>query len=263
MRILSVLKDFNQELRRRNQFFYILGMILTALFVFFLLSFAYCQHSIAEICHWLKPCKFTISFALYVFTLGWYMEYLKSTAGESKIRFLTRLIGSLVIVETSIIFIQSWLVSDNYIRINMAANTTEWLSRGLYHLGNAVIVADTFVASFVAMLFFRKIPLTPESYLYGIRTAFVVFILSGFLGAFLIYRYGQLSPDTSSLGIPFTRFSTTRDNLISLHFLGIHFLQVLPFLCFYFQKYLGKQEIMSLAVAYASVCLIFISKALR
>lgn len=254
-------RDFFKELHRRNSVFFYLGMGLSILFVIFLLTFKACQGSLSEICIWLKPCKFTISFAMYVLTLGWLMEYLKDSLGEKNIRRITWIISILILVEMGVMTIQSWLASNNYYPAYFSKDTITLLGKSLYVLGNAIIIANTAVATYVGIHFFRKNPLKPVSYLWGIRAGFVIFLLGCFLGGFILERYGQVAADTHSYGIPFTHFTSTRDNLISLHFLGVHSLQLLPFCCYFFQKQLGKGFVISSTVFYTAVCIFFISMA--
>ncbi len=108
MRILNQIGGFLLESRRRNGLFFYLGMCLFALFLVFLAAFGICRHSLSEICHWLKPFKFSLSFGIYVFTLGWYLEYLKTTLGEKKIKQVSRWITLLIIIEMVVILLQSW-----------------------------------------------------------------------------------------------------------------------------------------------------------
>lgn len=248
------MKEFIQELHRRNAPFFYTGVVLSVLFLVFFLTIGFCSHSLSDICHWLKPCKFAISFALYVFALGWYLEYLKSSVNKRTIHWITGLITFFVSFEMVLILLQGGLSSASYQSLRLSPETTLFLSKSLYLSSNATIIADSLVVMYIAFQFCKPIQLQPTVYLWGIRTGFLIFILSGFLGGYLLEKYGQIPANQIGLGLPFTNFSA-RDNLISMHFLGIHYLQIIPLCCYYFHKYVGKKFILSSIGLYVMGCL--------
>lgn len=238
---------FFKILKERNPLFFSLGIALIIQFFLFLVFFAICQFTLSEICNWLKPSKFSLSFAVYAFTLGWYMEYLKGLWSPQKIRAISTFITILILMEMTVIFLQS-LQNSHYLFISKEFDAIA--SRSLYIAANAIILVNTVIFLYIGIQFFRKIPLEPISYLWSIRSGFVMFTFSAFIGIFLIERYGQMPIDSTHYGIPFTKFSTTRDNLISLHFLGIHYLQLLPLSVYFLQKYAGKIFVLSCTAFY-------------
>lgn len=256
-----IIINFFKELHRRNSPFFYLGMMLLALFFLFLFTFKSCEDSLSDVCHWLKPCKFSASFAVYVFSLGWFLEYLKESWGEKNIRRVTWILFSIVSIEIVLVFFQGWITSVSYTDLHLSNAMTAIFSRRLYLLANIVIVADSAVVAFITYQFFRKISLKPEGYLWSIRAGFVTLILSSFLGAFVIAKYGQVPTDPNYLGFPFTRF-LNRDNLISMHFVGIHYLQILPFCCYFFQKYLGKKFVVFAVAVFVIITLFFVFQAM-
>lgn len=249
-----------KEAYRRNPVLFYLGIALTIMFILFVVTFRDCQHSMSEICHWLKPCKFSASFALYAFTLGWFLEYLKDTLGKPKIKVISWLLAVVITIEMIIIFFQGWLKSEYYVHLLFPMNTSQMYSRELYVLANTFIVTDALIVAYITVQFFRKISLQPEAYLWAIRAGFVTLLFSCGLGAFLVDHYGQVPLDLNHFGFPFTSFDSLRDIILSMHFLGIHYLQILPFCCYYFQKYCGKIFVVASVVIYAIVSLIFVLK---
>lgn len=241
--------EFLRELKKRNFIFFYLSMGLFLQFLLFLIFFGFCHFSLIHICHWLKPAKFSLSFALFAVSLGWYMEYLKGIWSERKIRWISYLITFLILLEMGIILFHDFIELQI---IYFSSGVNESLLTGLYHLGNLTISLTTAITAYIGVQFFRKIDLQPTTYLLAIRASFVVFILSATLGAYLIAIYGQFPVDKATYGIPFTRYDSTRDNLISVHFLGIHYLQLLPVSCYFFKEYIGKKFIASSVVLYVS-----------
>lgn len=256
MMIWSKAADFLRELRRRNLVFYYLGVGLFGLFIVFLVNFALCQFHLSRICFWLKPFKFTLSFGMYVFSLGWYMEYLKKDRGIRWIKGMSSLIAALVTIEMAIIFMQSSVALAGDL-LHISKHTAEVLGRNLFLWGNGIIIANTCVATYIGSQFYRKINLEPVSYLWGIRAGFLIFTLSGLIGIFLIAKYGQTRLDPHQYGIPLLQLSSVRDYLITLHFLGIHCLQAVPFCCYFFQKLAGKTFAISCVGMYVACIFYF------
>lgn len=248
-----------EELHRRNEILFYATAIFTAIFITFLIGYQTCGYVLYEICHWLKPGKFAISFAIYTATMGWYMEYLKDTLGEKRIRILSIAIVTLAFTEMLAIVFESWLTSGSIYSIQIPPETAKWLSRALYLAGNTMIITTTIITSYIGLQFFKPISLEPYAYLLGIRAGFVVFAISCTLGGYLIDHYGQMPLDGTHFGIPFMRYGSRRDILSSLHFLGVHYLQLLPLCCYFFHKYMKEVVILSTVGAYFLVCLYFVS----
>lgn len=251
---------FLKELYRRNPILAYTTLFFAILFGIFLVAYQLCQYKLTEICYWLKPGKFAASLGIYTATLAWYLEYLKATIGKKRIKVLSGAIALLAVVEILGIIIQSWLASPNPYRLLIPSDAVAWLSKAIYLAGNVLITITTLITCYITLLFFRPIPLQPTPYLWGIRAGFVAFIFSAALGGFLASYYGQVPPDASHFGIPFSRFSSKRDVLITIHFIGIHILQILPLCCFYFHKYIKKGLILTSVGLYCLVTIYFISQ---
>lgn len=256
--LISDLKQFPQELKQRNPILFYLGSSLFAVFFLFLIGFAICHYSIYEICHWLKPGKFSFSFAAYAFTMGWFLYYLKDTVSKSTLTALTWIITFIITLEMLAMLTQSWMTSSSYLSLGIPTAYSKFIYEKLSLLSNALITANTCLTLFVAREFFRSIQLSPKTYLGAIRASFVIFNLSCILGLVMLLYFGPTSFDTDTLNLPFTQFTTLRNNLLSLHFAGIHVMQIIPFAAYYFPRYLGKRFLVSVTAIYslASVLLL-------
>lgn len=257
--LLSDLKEFPKNLKQRNRIFFYFGNCLLFLFIIFLSAFAICQYSIYELCHWLKPGKFTFSFAMYVFTLGWYFYYLKDSLSERTLKILTWTLTIIISLEMIIMIAQSWMASTTYLSLQIPPSKTHLLLETLYTSSNLLILTTMSITLFIAAQFFRPIQLQPI-YLWSIRASFLIFFLSCILGILMMIHYGQTSTDSTNLNIPFTQFSTVRSNLISMHFLGIHCMQLIPFMTYYLPNYLGKKFLLSITTVYSLACFFLFSQ---
>lgn len=245
------IKHFPAELRRRNPVLFYLGTVLLLLFLFMVIGYTICQYTLYELCHWVKAGKFTLSFALYALTFGWYMEYFKGYLSNTTLKWLTWALALPIILEMTTTFTQTWMTSQDYARLNIdPATTARWLNI-LSKLSLGFIILNTLAATVIGLQFFRSINVKPAAYLNSIRASFILFFISAMLGGFILHHYGPALPDQSSLGMPFSDISSTRNNLISLHFLGLHLLQILPFTVYYFQRYLGQKFLLATTALYS------------
>ena len=255
---IADLKTFPGKLKERNAVLYYLGNVMLGVFFLFLIGFALCSYSIYEVCHWLKPGKFALSFALYAYTMGWFLYYLKDTLLSSSIKTLTGLITAIVILAMLTMFIQSWMGSSSYLSLNIDKEQSKAIFNNLALFGDALVILNTCITIYVATQFFRSIALYPKEYLYSIRASLVIFNLSSILGLIMLLRYGPMPFSSDPLNLPFTHFTALRYNLLSMHFLGIHVMQILPLAVYYFPHYLGKKFLIIISSLYSLGSLLLI-----
>ena len=243
--LLSDVKQFPKKMKKRNWVLFYCGTLLMLLFALFLVGGVVCQYSLYELCHWLKPGKFSVSFAVYAFTIGWYLEYLKDSVSQSALKVISWVVATLMLLDMSLMIIQSWMASESYSSLHISPHVTHMLKDTFHHLNNMFIFTNTVIALLITMFFFQANQLKPRIYLWSIRLSFVIFLLSCSLGSLMLLHYGPLDPDSDNLGIPFTQFTSLRNNLVSIHFLGIHSIQIIPFITYYSRNYLKKRSLSS------------------
>mgnify|MGYP001366556053 CR=1 FL=1 len=156
----------------------------------------------------------------------------------------------LILIEMIVIMLQSFQSSDSYTSLNFSSQTTELLSKILQPIGIVTIAINALVAMYICFFFFRDIHLKPPAYLWGIRIGLVVFIVSCGLGLFLLAHYEPVPADPTYLGFPFTQIRSVKSSLITIHFVGIHYLQLLPFLGYLFPTKNGILLIVTLSLLY-------------
>lgn len=243
---------FLQEARRRNALLFFLSAAFTALFLLFLLAYYFCGSiPIADVCYWLKPFKFSISFAIYTLTVGWLMEYLKPLWGKNTITLVSIIFATLIMVEMGVIALNSMQDSFGFEDQEIDAN--------LKFVGNVAIIGSSLVVLLIGVFFFGPISVKPDAYLWGIRMGIIVFLLSCLLGVFLRQYFAPSTPTAFHFGFPFTQFSTPRSNLLSLHFFGIHALQLFPLMGWFLNKKLAYALIFTLSFIFVAGTLFFIA----
>jgi len=256
--MLKDLKQFPGELKKRSPTLFYFGIAFLILFGIFLVGFLVCQYNLYDICHWLKPWKFSFSFAIYLFTVGWYLYYLRNNFSGKTLQAFSWIICLLVSLEMTLIFAQSVTASDLYQAWHIPPQETQFWSEKFSILANILILATSGLTLFIGLQFFRDLKVHPLSYLWSIRVAFILFVMSAMIGLFLLFHSNQSAPDPKSLGLPFTQLSQARSNLVSMHFIGIHSMQLLPFLVYYLNRYVGKNFLFATLSVYSILSLFFI-----
>ena len=194
---------------------------------------------------WAKPCKFSVSLAIYGFTLIWFSHYL--TRHKAFFQFTCRASFIGTVVELLAIIMQ--VVRGTSSHFNSAT--------GFDHCVFAVIttaimpIAFSLLALFAILLREENLP-----EVLGLSLKLGVFVtLIGLVPGILmllpeglrehIFCYRQFDGHTIGTGIyghgiPFIGWNAIAGDLRVAHFMGIHALQVLPFLGLLFEHFGAK-----------------------
>lgn len=221
--------DFFLTLQNRNDVLFGFGLVCWGLSFIFLVLTRLSSLEILNVSVWYKPFKFASSIAMYSWTMAWYCTYL----GDS---FNQRLFGWVVVVllgfELFYISIQAGRGQLSHFNLSTPLYAT------LYY---AMALAATFITlytAYVGLLFcVCGFPQLPEYYVLAIRCGiclFVIFSLEGFvMGSRLTHTIG--GPDGGP-GLPILNWSTRFGDPRIAHFIGMHALQILPLLSYYWLR---------------------------
>jgi hypothetical protein len=187
---------------------------------------------------WLKPAKFATSIAIYGATLLWLLQFLSDRPR------LVKAVGWLVAagLTTEMILIAMQVIRGTTSHFNEATP----FDSTVFHIMAGVIAAIWLLNLFVAILLFRRQFAAP-SLVWGVRMG-VIAALLGMAVAFLMPQptpaQEQLKDATGSSpivgahsvgvadggpGLPVVGWSTVGGDLRVPHFVGLHGLQMLPF----------------------------------
>lgn len=222
-----MLATWYYELKRRNPLLAKAGAIgfVIAIGLVFLSFFN--QHELLGESVWNKPIKFFISVSIYFWTMGWLMENLNQPKKVSRISLFMFLLltGELVIIT----FQAMRGVQSHY-------NISSYFDSALFQLMGIMIFLNSVVAAWVLFLF-TKVKTLPKGYLMGIQIGLIIFLIAGFEGFFMAGRLGHTigAPDGQE-GIFFLGWAKAYGDLRIFHFLGLHSIQVLSLIGWYFFK---------------------------
>lgn len=219
---------FLQELKSRNETLFYYGLLCLGMAIFFLVMTRISTTQVYGVNAWLKPFKFAFSTFLFAWAMAWYCHYLHNF--------------NLPLFNWSVIL----LLGFEIIYIALMAgkgqishyNVRSPFYAGLFYLMALAATLVTLYTAYVGWLFFfQTFPNLPSYYLWAIRLGiliFVVFSFEGFaMGSLLSHSVGAIN-DNSNLFL--VGWSKTVGDLRVSHFIGMHALQVLPVLSFYFLR---------------------------
>ncbi|WKN45178.1 hypothetical protein [Tunicatimonas pelagia] len=212
---------FYQELIRRNRMLAYVGFTHAVLFLVLLSLFFIDERTVMGINVWIKPMKFALSIVIYLWTVGWFLEYL--SAYPRSVRIIAWGIAATMVIEIVCIVFQAARGVQSHF------NGATMLDAKIYYTMGVAIVTNTLLFTWMTMLFFvGKIKLSP-TYLLAIRLALLLFLFASAVGGMMV---GQVSHSVGvadgGSGLPFVNWSTEGGDLRIAHFIGIHSLQIIP-----------------------------------
>lgn len=192
---------------------------------------------------WIKPMKFTISPAIYMWTLAVYLYFLQGFAKSKK------LISSGVIItmtgEIFLIIMQAVRGTTSHFNISNGFDASVFALMGI------LIFINTLLVVYLLFLYFRADADLPKSIVWAMRFGIILFILAAFEGGVMssLLRH-NIGVADGGKGLPFLNWSTAGGDLRVAHFIGMHALQVIPFFAYLLERY-EFRETTKLTVGFA------------
>jgi hypothetical protein len=219
---------FITELKIRNENLFYFGLLCLGLALFFLILTKTTTIQIQGVNAWYKPFKFAFSVFLFAWAMGWYCSYLPDFNLKPYNWTIIILLG----FEILYIAIQAGKGQLSHFNISTSLYST------LYTLMGLAAALVTLYTAYVGFLFFtQSFPSLPNYYVWAIRLGiliFVIFSFEGFLmGSRMNHSVGALNENSNWFIVGWSK--TVGDLRVS-HFIGMHALQVLPFISFYVFK---------------------------
>ena len=226
---------------------------------------------------WLKPAKFAVSTAIYMFTLAWVFTYLGEWPRLRKL--VGRGTAAIFIVEVAIIALQAWRGTTSHF------NYSTPLNGALFVIMGSAIVLQTLLSVAVAVSLWRQ-QFQDRALGWALRLGMVITIAGASTGglmtrptdaqleqivatrrATIVGAHTVGAPDGGP-GLPGTGWSVEHGDLRVPHFIGLHALQVLPViaLLLWRRRIEDRRRARLIVVAggsYAALVLILIWQALR
>ncbi len=226
--ILEAGLSFFKELKMRNEHLFYFGLFCFMASIVCIFLTQTTSTKIHGVNAWYKPFKFAVSIGMYALTMAWFCHHLNN--------FNTNLFSWSVIIllgfELIYIAIQASRGELSHFNFSAPFYTL------MYSLMGIAAVLVTLYTAYIGILFFtQSFPDLPSHYVWAIRLGILIFVVFSFEGALMSSRashsVGAIN-DNSNLFI--VGWSKTVGDLRVAHFIGMHALQVLPILSYYFLK---------------------------
>ncbi|MBP2322756.1 hypothetical protein JOF56_003141 [Kibdelosporangium banguiense] len=228
---------------------------------------------------WLKPFKFSVSIGVYALTLAWLISLLGK--GRKVVWWMGTISAAMLILEMIALVTQVFRVQPSHFN-----NAPGFDSLVFRMMGVAIVVM--WLSNLVVALIVLRQRFVGAPMLWAIRFGLVLALI----GMAVAFMMPQPTPEQLELlrndvqpaligghsvgvpdggpGMPITHWSTTGGDLRIPHFVGIHAMQALPLLAFFFgRRFGGRSEltrtrlIFVATFAYAGLLALTIWQALR
>lgn len=214
---------------------------------------------ILGITRWIKPMKFFVSIAIFVWTTAVYLYFLKGCEKSKSI--ISRLLIFIFTVEMVIIGGQSIRGTTSHF------NRSTPFDNALYIIMGVTIAFSVIIAAYLLYLYFKADAELPASIVWGMRFGLILFIASGFEGGYMAAQIGHsVGVTDGGAGLPVVNWSTKGGDLRVAHFIGMHAFQAVPFFAYTLEKYRIKSATIwtfVFAVAYFAIFTFLFVQALQ
>lgn len=220
---------FLSELKERNESLFYFGCLCFVAAILFTILSRVTRIEVMGVNAWYKPTKFALSTVFYSFAMGWICYYLPASFYKPLFNY-----SVIVLLEFEILYIAIQAGRGQLSHFNLSTPFFSFL----YTLMALAASIVTLYTLYVALLFFiHDFPSLPDYYLWGIRWGLIIFAIFSFEGFVMGSRLTHTIGGTNGgSGIPFLNWSTKFGDPRIAHFIGMHALQVLPFLSYYLLK---------------------------
>ena len=245
--------DFIQQLKYRNETLFYFGVVCLVISILFLILSRLSSTEVYGVSAWYKPLKFAFSTLTFSWAMAWYCFYLP----DFNIKLFNWTIILLLGFEIFYIALQAGRGQLSHYNVSTPVYSA------LYSLMAFAASAVTIYTAYVGFLFFKhSFPELPIYYVWAIRFAIILFVIFSFegfaMGSRMNHSVGALN-DNSNLFI--VGWSKTVGDLRVSHFIGMHALQVIPFLSYYVLK--NVKLTIGLSVLYGLLALATLIQALQ
>lgn len=220
--------QFTLELKAKNETLFYFGVSCFIASLAFLALTQYSTTKVYNVNAYYKPFKFAFSTFLYAWAMAWYCSYLPN--------FNTSLFNwsTIGLLGFEIVYIALQASRGQLSHYNLSTPTYATL----YSMMALAATLVTLYTAYIGILFFNyNFPTLPNHYVWAIRLGIFIFVIFSFEGFVMGSRLTHtIGGKDGGAGIPLLNWSTRFGDPRIAHFIGMHALQVLPVLSFYFVK---------------------------
>lgn len=222
------------ELLKNQRPLIFFGSAFLALFVVLAVVSVFDNQQILGVNRWIKPMKFSLSIAVYLWTLAIYLNFLPAGRGRV-VKIISYGAIAMMTGEIVLIIMQAARGTTSHFNHSTVFDEAVFSAMGL------MIVLNTVLLIYLAILYFKSDIALPKSIVWGMRLGLILFLLASFEGGYMSAQLGHsVGVADGGEGLPFVNWSTKGGDLRAAHFIGMHAFQAVPLFALMLEKFRVK-----------------------
>ena len=178
---------------------------------------------------WLKPLKFSISTAIYILTLGYFITFYPYSKRKKWI--INGIVSWTLIAELGIIVYQGAMGVQSHYNMSSPLDGMLFAAMGIL-IGINVLIMVMFIIDSIRL----KLK-TDKSIQWAILLGWVIVLLGSWIGGQMISQMSHtVGVADGGEGLAFLNWSTIAGDLRVAHFFGLHGLQIIPLFALWLSK---------------------------
>ena len=178
---------------------------------------------------WIKPLKFAISSAIYVFTAGFLITLYPYSNRKKKI--LNNTVAFAMMVDVIIITIQASRGVGSHYNMSSPLDALMYAAMGIF-IGIIVLTMLVFIIDTIRL----KLK-TTKTIQWAILMGWLVVFFGSWVGGQMISQLSHsVAVADGGAGLPFLNWSTIGGDLRIAHFFGLHGIQIIPLFAYWASK---------------------------
>lgn len=236
------------EIFIRDPFLYRVGLFMFITSVLLLLPLSFDNRILLGINPWIKPIKFCLSVGIYLFTIAWFLEYIKLHKKTKKL--ISYVTGISMIIEILIIIFQAMRGVKSHFNED---SDFDQILFGM--MGLLIAITTIMVVIYFITLFFGQSSIS-GSYRLSILISIIIFLVASGVGGIMIANGAHtVGAADGGKGILFFNWSTEFGDLRIAHFIGMHAIQIIPFSCYVLLSKINNVKIVNIVLAL--ICIVY------
>lgn len=179
-------------------------------------------HTALSLSPWIKPIKFAISFATFVWTTSLFLTTLRIPAWQR--RLARQVMAASVVAEMLCLTAQAW----RNVPLGRGDFTDYLIAQGT----TAMVSINTLITVWLLCAFCGKrerIKIADYAQIVAIRLSIAIFLVGNAVGGYMLARGSHtVGAADGGPGLPFINWSTVGGDLRIAHFIAIHAIQIVP-----------------------------------
>ena len=178
---------------------------------------------------WIKPLKFAISGAIYIFTFGYLITLYPFSTRKKNI--INNINSFALLLEISIILYQAARGVQSHYNMSSAFDGLLFAAMGIL-IGISVLIMVFFIIETLRL----KLK-TPRPVQWAILMGWIIVVVGSWIGGQMISQVAHnVGVADGGAGLPILNWSTVAGDLRVAHFFGLHSIQIIPLFAVWLSK---------------------------